>query len=111
MNKSCTVWNLVEAQHTEGGNLSDALIWSLQPRQTVCTSALTLVLHSLTVQSKEEVTNRWEKSRGPAAVWQLIPVMGPWWPSNISLMPALLWRTQEEVKRKRTSYDTFLYVA
>lgn len=28
----------------------------------------TLVLHSLTVQSKEEVTNRWEKSRGPSAV-------------------------------------------
>lgn len=50
----------------------------------------TLVLHNLTVQSKEEVTNRWEKSRGPGAVWQLIPVMGPWWPSNISLMPALL---------------------
>ena len=58
-----------------------------------------MVLHSLTVQSKDEVTKRWEKSRGPAAVWQWIPVMGPWWPSSISLMPALLLATHGEERR------------
>lgn len=51
---------------------------------------LTFVLQSLTVQSKDEVTNRWEKSTGPTALWQLMPVTGPWWPSNISQIPALL---------------------
>lgn len=29
---------------------------------------LTFVLQSLTVQSKDEVTNRWEKSTGPTAL-------------------------------------------
>lgn len=27
---------------------------------------------------------------GPTAMWQLIPVTGPWWPSKTSPMPALL---------------------
>lgn len=88
-------------KHTAGGT-SFPTHRSLQPNQIIrrfCRTALTLVLHSLTVQSKEEVTNRWEKSRGPAAVWQLIPVMGPWWPSNISLMPALLSSTQKTKSR------------
>lgn len=38
---------------------------------------LTLVLQSLTVQSKEEEMKRWEKSTGPPALWQLSPVTGP----------------------------------
>lgn len=54
---------------------------------------LTFVVHSFTVQSNDDVTNRWEKSIEPTAMWQLIPVTGPWWPSKISPMPALL---QEE---------------
>lgn len=54
---------------------------------------LTFVVHNLTVQSNDDVTKRWEKSIGPTAMWQLIPVTGPWWPSKISPMPALL---QEE---------------
>lgn len=46
----------------------------------VCTlslKGLTLVLQSLTVQSKEEEMKRWEKSTGPPALWQLSPVTGP----------------------------------
>lgn len=39
--------------------------------------SLTLVLQSLTVQSKEEEMKRWEKSMGPPALWQLSPVTGP----------------------------------
>lgn len=51
---------------------------------------LTFVVHSLTVQSNDDVTNRCEKSIGPTAMWQLIPVTGPWWPSKTSPIPALL---------------------
>lgn len=57
-----------------------------------CQGILTFVVHSLTVQSNDDVTNRWEKSMGPTAMWQLIPVTGPWWPSKTSPMPALLQR-------------------
>lgn len=57
----------------------------------------TLVLQSLTVQSNEAVRKRWEKSMGPATVWQWMPVIGPWCPSNISLIPArLLTHTHRE---------------
>lgn len=59
----------------------------------------TLVVQSFTVQSKEEVTNRCEKSTGPTAAWQWIPVMGPWWPSNISLIPALLFKMHTKKKK------------
>lgn len=55
-----------------------------------CVRDRTLVDHSFTVQSNEEVMKRWEKSIGPRALWQLMPVTGPWCPSNISPMPALL---------------------
>lgn len=51
---------------------------------------LTFVVHSLTVQSNDDVTNRCEKSTGPTAMWQLIPVTGPWCPSKTSPIPALL---------------------
>ncbi len=86
-----------DTKHTKGGNFFQPthkiILFSLGPLKCILDLTRTLVLHSLTVQSKEEVTNRWEKSSGPGAVWQWIPVMGPWWPSNISLMPALLWST------------------
>lgn len=55
----------------------------------------TLLVQSLTVQSNEEVMKRWEKSMGPTALWQLMPVTGPWCPSNISPMPALLKWTKK----------------
>lgn len=55
-------------------------------------TSLTLVDHSLADQSKDEVVNRWEKSMGPTALWQLMPVTGPWWPLKISLIPFLLYR-------------------
>ena len=58
--------------------------------------ALTFVVHSLTVQSNDDVTNRCEKSIGPTAMWQLIPVTGPWWPSKTSPMPALLQETTQD---------------
>lgn len=57
---------------------------------------LTFVVHSLTVQSNDDVTNRCEKSIGPTAMWQLIPVTGPWWPSKTSPIPALLHEDQHE---------------
>lgn len=53
---------------------------------------VTFVLQSLIVQSKEDVMKRWEKSTVPTALWQLMPVTGPWWPSNIPKIPALLRR-------------------
>lgn len=62
--------------------------------------SVTLLLQSLTVQSKEEVRKRWEKSTSPVAVWQWMPVIGPWCPSNISLIPArLLTHTHTENDR------------
>lgn len=64
------------------------------------TDTHTLVLQSLTVQSKEDVMKRWEKSTVPTAPWQLTPVTGPWWPSNISQIPALL--------RSEAKDETFL---
>ncbi len=60
-----------------------------------------LVLQSLTVQSNEAVRKRWEKSMGPATVWQWMPVIGPWCPSNISLIPArLLTHTHTHTERE-----------
>ncbi|TNN72171.1 Eukaryotic translation initiation factor 3 subunit A [Liparis tanakae] len=52
------------------------------------------------MQSKEDVMKRWEKSTVPTAPWQLTPVTGPWWPSNISQIPALL--------RSEAKDETFL---
>lgn len=58
----------------------------------------TLVVQSFTVQSNDEVTKRCEKSTAPTAAWQWMPVIGPWCPSNISLIPALLFRQSENVR-------------
>lgn len=44
---------------------------------------------SFTVQSKEEVRKKWEKSICVWTGWQSIPVNGPWCPSYISQIPAL----------------------
>lgn len=51
---------------------------------------LTLMLQSLSVQSKLEVRKYGEKSICPETLWQSIPVMGPMCPSKASLIPVFL---------------------
>jgi hypothetical protein len=41
------------------------------------------------VQSMDDVRNMCEKSMPPWTAFTLIPVTGPWWPSYVSVMPAL----------------------
>lgn len=48
----------------------------------------TFKLQSFTVQSTDDVRNKWEKSIGPTELWQSIPRIGPWWPSYVSTIPA-----------------------
>ena len=62
----------------------------------------------MTVQSKEDVTKRWEKSTGPPELWLWMPVMGPWWPSNISLMPALLLHTHTQKQKLSSNHPHFI---
>lgn len=75
---SSTIFNLPEC------------VWAESTKGSTKRLIFTFVLHSLTVQSKEDVMKRCEKSTVPTALWQLMPVTGPWWPSNIPQIPALL---------------------
>lgn len=61
-------------------------------KQTKCLNLVTFtfMLQSLIVQSNEDVRKYGEKSICPGTLCVSMLVIGPWWPSNRSLIPALL---------------------